>query len=187
MSNNFPYGHNIDKYIEEAIDKLKYTYPWTTREMIEKHLKYTIEKVGNRYHYIEYSKYANGEERREDLGNDYNKFISHVIDYSSFYIENENDVIETFKFDLPGGVESHGWYLEQYYFRKHEYGTYSAYVQAGNRSTGGSRSFFIPPSYFASKTYDEFLDKYCELVPANFGLTKQDLLKVKGLKEFLGY
>ena len=40
----------------------------------------------------------------------------------------------------------------------------------------------------ALKVYDEFLDKYCKLAPGNFyGLYKEDLEKVVGLKDFLGF
>ena len=56
------------------------------------------------------------------------------------------------------------WYLEAYRIRKHKLGGYSAFVQAGNRSAGGSRTFFIPASYF-KQIWDDFLDKYLELVP----------------------
>ena len=61
-------------------------------------------------------------------------------------------------------------------------------VTAGNRSTGGSRDFFITPDCFEAKTYEEFLDRYLEIVPGHsFGLGKKDLLPDKDLKEFLGY
>ena len=79
-----------------------------------------------------------------------------------------------------------GWYLERYEFNEHKLGGYSAFVQAGDRVAGGSRTFFIPDSYMKG-TYEEFLDKYCELVPGYFGLGKADLINDKGLKEFLGF
>ena len=61
-------------------------------------------------------------------------------------------------------------------------------VQAGDRVTGGTREFFIPPDCFETKSYEEFLDRYLEIVPGGaFGLYKKDLLSDTGLKEFLGY
>ena len=36
-------------------------------------------------------------------------------------------------------------------------------------------------------TYDEFLDKYIELVPPSFGFTKEELANIPELAKFLGY
>ena len=67
-------------------------------------------------------------------------------------------------------------------------GDYKVYVQAGNRTTGGSRTFFITPSCFEAKDYDEFLERYLEIVPGDsFGLGKEDLLADKELKSFFGF
>ena len=61
-------------------------------------------------------------------------------------------------------------------------------MQAGDRVTGGSRTFFITPYCFEAKTYDEFLDRYLEIVPgSSFGLGKEELYKNDKLKSFLGY
>ena len=38
-------------------------------------------------------------------------------------------------------------------------GDYKALVQAGNRTTGGTREFFITPYCFEAGTYEEFLDR----------------------------
>ena len=41
---------------------------------------------------------------------------------------------------------------------------------------------------FEAKTYEEFLDRYLEIVPDySFGLGKNDLLPDSKLKKFLGY
>ena len=54
--------------------------------------------------------------------------------------------------------------------------------------TGGSREFFITPYCFEAKTYDEFLDRYLEIVPGrSFGIYKEDLLKDTEQQSFLGY
>jgi hypothetical protein len=90
--------------------------------------------------------------------------------------------------DVPAtNTYSCDWYLEIYRIRKHELGGYSAYVQAGNRSAGGSRTFFIPVSYLRLP-WEEFLDKYLELVsPGSFYVGRKDLENCPGLKEFLGF
>ena len=54
--------------------------------------------------------------------------------------------------------------------------------------TGGSRDFFITPYCFEAKTYEEFLNRYLEIVPDySFGLGKKELLPDNDLKRFLGY
>ncbi|MBO4356311.1 MAG: hypothetical protein J5850_05615, partial [Clostridia bacterium] len=87
-----------------------------------------------------------------------------------------------------GHIELNGWNLESYVFYKLKSGDYKVSVTAGNRSTGGSRDFFITPDCFEAKTYEDFIDRYLKIVPGySFGLGKNDLLPDKELKEFLGY
>ena len=107
-------------------------------------------------------------------------------DYENCALSN-NDVIASY--DVPfGHVDIHGWNLEQYRVYKLATGDYKVSVTAGNRSTGGSRDFFITPDCFKAKTYDEFLDRYQKIVPgSSFGLYKSDLLPDKKLKKFFGY
>ena len=79
------------------------------------------------------------------------------------------------------------WFLECYRIQKHELGGYSAYITAGNRSAGGSRTIFIPASYF-KLPWDEFLDKYLSLVsPGSFFVSRSDLERAPRIKEFLGF
>ena len=87
-----------------------------------------------------------------------------------------------------GHISLHGWNLERYVFYKLKSGDYKVSVTAGDRVTGGSREFFIMPQCFEAKTYEEFLDRYLEIVPAgSFGLGKKELLPDEKLKKFLGY
>lgn len=89
--------------------------------------------------------------------------------------------VQYFPIDTGGG-----WMLERYEFHKLANGTYQAFIQGGDRYTGGSRTFDIPKDYLDG-TYEEFLDKYEQLVPGgHFGLSKEDLLVDGGLKAFLG-
>lgn len=184
MSKKFPYDYDINKYLDKALEKLKETYPWAELKMLK--YKYEIEKENNKYEYISYYKWNDGEIERKIIDGDGEEFIERIINDNYYWIEDANPIKETFKFPLPTGVELHGWYLERYEFNKHIKGGYSAFVQAGNRSTGGSRTFFIPPKYLEG-TFEEFLDEYIKLVPASFGLTREDLRKIDGLKEFLGF
>ena len=136
MNDKFPYGYDVNAYINKAFELMKEEFPWATRDMITKNNYYGIKKVGDEYQYDRYSG---------------------------------------------------GWYLEDYRFQKHKLGGYSTFVQAGNRSAGGSRTFFIPASYF-KLPWDEFLDKYLQLVSSGpFYVDRDDLENTKGLKTFLGY
>ena len=98
-----------------------------------------------------------------------------------------NTVVDEYKVSF-GSIEIHGWYLEKYIFYKLKSGDYKVSVQAGDRVTGGGRDFFITPHCFEAKSYEEFLDRYLEIVPAgSFGLGKEELFPDKKLKKFLGY
>lgn len=92
-------------------------------------------------------------------------------------------------YDVPfGKVEIYGWFLEKYTVCKLKSGDYRVDVQAGNRTTGGNRTFFITPDCFKADTYEEFLDRYQEVVPGcSFGITKEDMLSNEELKRFFGY
>ena len=75
-----------------------------------------------------------------------------------------------------------------YVFSKLKTGAYRVDVQAGDRVTGANRTFFITPYCFEAKTYEEFLNRYLEIVPGeDFGLSRKNLLPDKELKRFLGY
>lgn len=187
MTKKFIYGYDANKYIEKAHYILREKYPWFKEEMLEKKVKYTIEKIDGKYKFCSYSIYSDGEEKRYILDCDGEEFISNIVENGSFYVENANPTKDVFKVPFECGTDAHGWHLEMYEFRTHKLGGYSSFVQAGDRCTGGSREFFLPESFFEG-TFDEFLDKYIELVPGwAFGLYKEDLQNVDGLKEFLGF
>ena len=74
-------------------------------------------------------------------------------------------------------VNLRGWNLEKYVFSKLKTGAYRVDVQAGDRVTGANRTFFITPYCFEAKTYEEFLNRYLEIVPGeDFGLSRKNLL-----------
>ena len=109
----------------------------------------------------------------------------HIGDNES-WVESANPVKDVFEISIPGGIDISGWMLERYEFRTHELGGYSSMIQAGNRNTGGNREFFIPPEFF-KRTFEEFLDKYNEMMPETFCLDKSYLEDIPGLKAFLGF
>ena len=54
MNERFPYGYDLNAYIDKAFDQMKADFPWATRDMIAEHTYYGIEKVGDDYQYVRY-------------------------------------------------------------------------------------------------------------------------------------
>ena len=136
MNEKFPYGYDLNAYIDKAFEQMKADFPWATRDMIAEHTYFGIEKMGDDYQYVRYYSYCS-----PDI---------HQI-------------------------------------QKHEKGGYSVYVTAGNRSAGGSKTVFIPASYF-KLSWEEFLDKYLDLAtPGSFYVGRADLKRDPRIKEFLGF
>ena len=186
MNKKFPYGHDVNAYIEKAIEEMKFTYPWVKKDSLDKRYEYRIEKIKNRYEYISIYHWEDSSVDRRILDMDGERFIQEIIWNQEFKVQEQNPVKDTFEVPGQSGKVLGGWHLERYEFRSHKLGGYSVFCQAGDRVTGGSRTFFIPPSYFEG-TYDKFLDKYIELVPASFGFTREELANIPELKKFLGY
>ncbi len=186
MSKKFPYGYKVESYIDKAIEKMKEIYPWAKKELFDKRYEYLIEKINNKYEYVYIYHWNNSSLDKKILKVDGDRFIQEIIWHQEYTIQEYNGVKD--KFIVPGqsGKVLNGWHLENYEFRSHKLGGYSVFCQAGDRVTGGSRTFFIPPSYFGGN-YDEFLDKYIKLVPPSFGFTKEELAEIPELKKFLGY
>ena len=181
----FPYGHDVNNYIEKAIEKMKDLYPWVNKECFDKKYEYTIEKIDNKYKFISIYHWDN-EDSREVLDCDGEEFIKKIINSQEYSVQQANPVKNVYVVPGQCGKNISGWYLERYEFRNHKLGGYSVFVQAGDRVAGGSRTFFIPNSYFDGN-YDDFLDKYCDLVSSRFGFSKEELKNDKELKKFLGY
>lgn len=186
MSKKFPYGHDMNAYIDKAFEQMKADFPWATRDMIADNTNLGIEKIGCRYQYVAYHSRYDGSLKPESLKIDCEEFLHRLASGRDYELEHGNPVKETI--DVPASRTCSGdWYLEIYRIQKHELGGYSAYVQAGNRSAGGSRTFFIPASYF-KLPWEEFLDKYLELVsPGPFYVGRKDLENAPAVKAFLGY
>ena len=186
MNEKFPYGYELDAYIDKAFEMMKEDFPWATRDMISKQTYYGIEKVGDDYQYVSYYWPGDGTLKAHTKDVDCNGFLRLLASDHDWELERANPVKESFS--VPATTKCWGdWHLEIYQIRKHELGGYSAYVQAGNRSAGGSRTFFIPRSYL-KLPWEEFLDKYLDLVsPGPFYVSRADLENAEGLKEFLGF
>jgi len=179
-------GTDADKYVDEAVRRLQKTYPWACRDMLNKHYSYAIEDVKGRKEFVKYYTWDNSETKRYSGGWDGELFVEQIVDDHRTHIEWANDVKEVFDVRPDYGVDCHGWHLESFEFRSHMLGGYSAFVQAGDRSAGGSRTFFFSPDMM-SGTFEEFLQKNGELLSGAFGLDRDYMRNFAGLKEFLGF
>ncbi len=181
----FKYGTDIDVYLEKAFNNVKKEYRWLDKKMIGNDWQYDIQRVDGDLEFVR--KYCNETEYSVYDVESAERFIESVeYDYKSTALRN-NTV--TGQYSVPfGHVSLNGWNLERYVFYRLKTGDYKVNVTAGDRTAGGSREFFITPYCFEAKTYEEFLDRYLEIVPAySFGLGKKELLPNKDLKKFLGY
>ncbi len=180
----FKFGYDIDVYIKKAFDNVKKEYTWLNKKMLKGARHYDIKQVNGEWEFV--CEYTDSEPEICNYGSaeDFIERVEH--DYQSAALSANKVVAEhRVKFE---SVEIHGWHLEQYIVSKMASGNYKVNVTAGDRVTGGSREFFITPYCFEAETYDEFLDRYQEIVPGySFGLGKEDLLKDEELKKFLGY
>ncbi len=181
----FKFGTDINVYLETAFKNVKRDYRWLNKKMLTKTWQYDIQRVDGD---LEFVRRYRGE-RKYSVYNveSAEQFIEWVEnDYQSVALW-ENETVASYSPHF-GYIDLNGWNLERYDFYKLKSGDYKVSVTAGNRSTGGSRDFFITPDCFEAKTYEEFLDRYLEIVPGySFGLGKKDLLPDKDLKKFLGY
>jgi hypothetical protein len=181
----FKYGTDINVYLEKAFENVKKDYRWLDKKMLRKTWQYDIKMVDGDLEFVR--RYWDEEEYSVYDAESAEQFIEWVEhDYQSVALR-ENKTVASYEPHF-GHIELHGWNLERYVFCRMRSGAYMVSVTAGDRVAGGSRDFFITPYCFEVKTYEEFLDRYLEIVPDySFGLGKKELLPDKALKEFLGY
>ena len=181
----FRFGTDINVYLEKAFNKVKKVYHWLDKKMLNNACQYDIRKVSGDLEFVR--KYRNEGEFSVFDVESAERFIECVeIDYQNAAMQ-ANKVVASYAPEF-GHFSLHGWNLESYVFYKLRTGDYKVSVTAGNRTTGGSREFFITPYCFEAKTYEEFLDRYLEIIPDySFGLGKKELLPDRKLQEFLGY
>ena len=190
MSKRFPYGYEIEPYIDKALERLKEVYPWAKKSMLKKEYSYSIEKINGKFKPVSVYKWDEDSITRNEYDFDGEGLIDLIYNDNEFWIKSSNEIDEIYdiidKVLVDGPININGWYLEKYEFRKHKLGGYSIFLEAGNRSAGSSRTEFLPENFFKG-TFDDFLDKYMELIPAHFGFNKEELKTAKGLNEFLGF
>lgn len=186
MAKKFTYGYDVNAYINEALKRLQECHPWATLDHFRKNCTYAIEKEGRKHVFVCYSNYDDGTSDRTFVEGDGEAFIKQIYSDQEWWIEVNNNTTESYRLDIPGEVDIAGWTLEIYEFRKHEFGGISSFIQAGNRSTGGSREFFLPNSFFEG-TFDDFLERYNNFVSGCFTLPVKWAKETEGLKEFLGF
>ncbi|MBQ5953189.1 MAG: hypothetical protein IJL47_03995 [Lachnospiraceae bacterium] len=181
----FRFGTDINVYLEKAFNNVKKDYRWLDKKMLGQSWQYDIRKVDGDLEFVR--RYRNESKFSVYDVESAERFIESVeYDYQSAALQ-ANQIVASYEPPF-GHISLHGWNLERYIFYKLKSGDYKVSVTAGDRTTGGSRDFFITPRCFEAKTYEEFLDRYLEIVPAySFGLGKKELLPNKDLKKFLGY
>ena len=181
----FKFGTDINVYLEKAFNNVKKDYRWLDKKMLGKTWQYDIRKVDGDLEFVR--RYWNEGEYSVYDAESAERFIECVeYDYQSAALQ-ANRIVASYA-PTFGHISLHGWNLESYVFYKLKSGDYKVSVTAGDRTTGGSRDFFITPYCFEATTYEEFLSRYLEIVPDySFGLGKKELLPDKDLKKFLGY
>ncbi len=181
----FRFGTDITVYLEKAFNNVKKDYRWLDKKMLGNTWQYDIRKVDGDLEFVR--RYRNESEYSVYDVESAERFIESVeYDYQNAALQ-ANKTVASYAAKF-GHISLHGWNLERYVFYRLKSGDYKVSVTAGDRVTGGSRDFFITPYCFEAKTYEEFLDRYLEIVPDySFGLGKKELLPDKDLKKFLGY
>ena len=181
----FKFGTDINVYLEKAFNNVKKDYRWLDKKMLKNGWRYDIRRVDGDLEFAR--KYRNESKYSVYDVESAEKFIESVeYDYRNAALQ-ANEIVASYSPKFRH-ISIHGWNLERYVFYKLKSGDYKVSVTAGDRTTGGSRDFFITPYCFEAKTYDVFLDRYLEIVPGySFGLGKSDLLPDNELKQFLGY
>ncbi len=181
----FRFGTDIGVYLEKAFDNVKKDYRWLDKKMLRNTWQYDIREVDGDLEFVR--RYGDKDEYSVYDVESAERFIETVeSDYQSAALQ-ANKTVATYAPSF-GHISLHGWNLESYVFSKLKSGDYKVSVTAGDRVTGGSRDFFITPYCFEANSYEEFLDRYLEIVPDySFGLGKKELLPDKDLQRFLGY
>ncbi len=181
----FKLGTDVSVYLDKAFHNVKKDYRWLDKKMLGETWQYDIRTVDGDLEFVRRYR-SEGEYSVYDVESA-ERFIECVEhDYQNAALQ-ANKAVASYAPSF-GRIRLHGWNLESYVFYKLKSGDYKVSVTAGDRVTGGSRDFFITPYCFEAKTYEEFLDRYLEIVPDySFGLGKKELLPDKKLAKFLGY
>ena len=106
MSEKFPYGYDLNAYIDKAFEQMKADFPWATRDMIAEHTCYGIEKVGDDYQYVRYYSFCSP----DILNVDCEEFIRRLTKDHDWELEKANPVKE--RIDVEASNRCSGdWFL----------------------------------------------------------------------------
>ena len=110
MNEKFPYGYDVNVYIDKAFERMKETYFWATKEMLNPEWTYAIEQdEDGEYQYVTYYDPGSDEKFRTVWKEwDYEGFLKHYIHMNGGAAERYNPVKESF-FVRPARVSSAGW------------------------------------------------------------------------------
>lgn len=118
MTEKFPYGYELDAYIDKAFELMKEEFPWATRDMIAEHTCYGIEKMGDDYQYVSYSSRYDGTLKPYTKNVDCDGFLRLLASGHDWELEHANPVKETF--DVPASCRCSGdWYLWEEFLDKY--------------------------------------------------------------------
>ena len=80
MDERFPYGYDVQVYLDKAFEQLKETMFWATKEMLDDRYVYTIEQENGVYNFVSYYKQDDGGTQRSVLDYcDWKGFIDHWV------------------------------------------------------------------------------------------------------------
>lgn len=189
--NRFEYGYDVEVYYEKAVEILKKTYYWVTKEHLNPEWRFDIQKVKfDDYQYFQYHRQPDGTYAGEAMTVCYNgaEFIRRILEVNEQYVLDAVPVADVYEVPFYPVKLSTGWALEHYEFRLLKTGDYAVEIRVSNRTGGLKKCIFIPPSCFAQHDYADFLETYQTLVPSGiYQIATADLLADGQLKAFLGF
>jgi hypothetical protein len=113
MDMKFPYGYDVNAYIDKAFEQMKADFPWATRDMIAEHTRYGIEKVGGDYQYVAYWNNDKGKREAFPQKTDCEGFLKSLVEGHEWELEHANPVKEYI--NVPATCTySCDWYLDKY-------------------------------------------------------------------------
>lgn len=121
MNEKFPYGYDVDAYIDKAFEQMKKDFPWATRDMIAEQQYLGIAKVGGDYQYVRYYSMSDGMLSPRPMNVDSQEFIRRLASGHERALEHANPVKNYI--NVPASCRCRGdWFLEIYRIQKHEKG-----------------------------------------------------------------
>ena len=110
MSKKFPYGYDVNAYIDKAFEQMKQDFPWATREMIAENTNLGIEKVGDDYQYVSYHSQYDGTLKPYPEDIDCEEFLHRLASGRDWELQRANPVKERIDVEATNGCLG-DWYL----------------------------------------------------------------------------